>query len=61
MVVGKATGFEITITGDLFKIACQNNDFVFKVSIPQNEKKITMVLSNIQVSDQGPSLLCNTD
>ena len=37
MIVGVVTDFEMTFTGDLFKIAWQNNDFVFKVSIPQKK------------------------
>ena len=38
MIVGVGTDFEITITGGLFKVAWENNDFVFKVSIPLEEK-----------------------
>ena len=34
MIVGVVTDFLMTFTIVLFKIAWQNNDFVFKVSIP---------------------------
>ena len=34
MVVGLVTDFEMTFTSDLFKIAWQNDAFVFKVSVP---------------------------
>ena len=34
MVVGVVTDFEMTFIADLFKIAWQNNDFVFKESVP---------------------------
>ena len=34
MFVLVMTNFETTFTGDLFKSAWQNNDFVSKVSIP---------------------------
>ena len=37
MIVGLVTDFEMTCTGDLSKIAWKNNDFVFKVSIPQRK------------------------
>ena len=46
------TDFKMTFTGDLVKIAWQNNNFVFKVSIP---KKVAMVLSKIPASYQEPS------
>ena len=51
MFVGVVTDFEMTFTGDLFKNAWQNNDFVFNTS----KKKMPMVLSKFQVSDPGPS------
>ena len=54
MIVGVITDFEMTFTGDLFKIAWQNYIFAFKVSKPN--KKMAMVLSKIQVTDQGLSL-----
>ena len=31
MIVGMVTYFEMTFTGDVFEVACENNDFVFKV------------------------------
>ena len=37
MNVGVVTDFEMTFTGDLFQTAWQNNDFDFKVSIPQRK------------------------
>ena len=52
MIVGVLTDFEMTFTGDRIKIAWQNNDFVFKVSIPT---KMALVLAKNQVSDPGPS------
>ena len=39
MIVEVVTDFEITFTCYLFKNACQNNDLVFLVSIPQQRKK----------------------
>ena len=42
MIVRVVTDFEMTFTGDLFKVARESNDFVFKVSIPQ--KEMAMVL-----------------
>ena len=33
IIVGMVTDLEMTFTSDLFKIAGQNNDFVFKVSL----------------------------
>ena len=35
MILEVMTDFEMTFTDDLYKVACENNDFVFKVSIPQ--------------------------
>ena len=51
MIVGMMTDFEMTFTGDLFKRAKQNNDFVFKVSVnphppptpPKKKKKLAIV------------------
>ena len=37
MIVWVVTDSEMTFTGDLFKIAWQNNDFVFKHSLPQKQ------------------------
>ena len=55
MTVEVVTDFITIFTGDLFKIAWQNSDFVSKVSIPQ--KKLAMVLSKIHVSNPGPLAL----
>ena len=46
------TDFEMTFTGDFFKVAWENND-VFKFSIPQ--KKFAAFLSKIQISNTGLS------
>ena len=49
------TNFELTFTGELFKLAWKNNDFGYKVSVkPPPRKELAMVLSKIQVSDPGP-------
>ena len=45
MIVRQLTDFEMTFTGDLFKIAGQNYDFVFKVSLLQKKKKKTKLWS----------------
>ena len=50
MIAEVVTDFENILTGDLFKIAWQKCDFVSKISLLQ-EKKMALVLSDIQVSD----------
>ena len=55
MIVGVVTDFEMTFTGYLFKIACQNNYFVFKVSLPQKKKHWQWFTIKIQVSNSGSS------
>ena len=41
MIVGVVTDLEMTFTGDLFKVVCENNEFVFEIAIfkKQNKKK----------------------
>ena len=54
MIVGVLKNFDMIFTGDLFKIASQNNAFVCKISI-LHKNKVAMALSKIHVSDPGPS------
>ena len=59
MIVGVVRDFEMTFTGELFKVACENNDFFFKVSILKKiyikKKRAKLCLSKIQMSGPGPS------
>ena len=55
MIVGVVTDLDMTFTGGHFNVAWQNNDFDFKVLIPQ--KKNWLWSSQIQVSDPGQFLL----
>ena len=54
----------MTFTGDVFQVTWENNDFVFKISLPQKEegkkkkkkkKKMAVVLSQIKVTNPRTS------
>ena len=53
MIVGASKDYEMILTGDLFKIAWKDNDFVSQISVLQ--RKLAMVLSKNQICDPGPS------
>ena len=57
MIVSVVTDFEMTFTGDLFKVSWESNDFVFESlnTSKTKQKKLAIVLSKIQVSDPGPT------
>ena len=62
MIVGVVRDFEMTFTGELFKVVCENNDFVFMFQFLKKLKKkkkrgggAKLCLSKIQMSGPGSS------